>query len=140
MSIQVLFDFINLTQVHNFTVSAQDIFTFRRLSVFTVSFTGILHETFCTVLLTSQVVMVQSLQQKGREFFYFNFYSIRLTSFIIDVPRPLSNVLWIIIFKRLMRSAYTEPVCQEHLRASKKNSIRNKTPETPISRSVFSIL
>ena len=39
---QVLFDFINLTQVHNFTVSAQGIFTFRRLSVFTVSFTGIL--------------------------------------------------------------------------------------------------
>ena len=40
--ILILFDFINLTQVHNFTVSAQDIFTFRRLSVFTVSFTGIL--------------------------------------------------------------------------------------------------
>ena len=39
---KVLSDFINLTQVHNFTVSAQDIFTFRRLSVFTVSFTGIL--------------------------------------------------------------------------------------------------
>ena len=38
----VLSDFINLTQVHNFTVSAQDTFTFRRLSVFTVSFTGIL--------------------------------------------------------------------------------------------------
>ena len=38
----VLFDFINLTQVHNFMVSAQDIFTFRRLSVFTVSFKGIL--------------------------------------------------------------------------------------------------
>ena len=37
----VLFNFINLTQVHNFTVSAQGIFTFRRLSVFTVSFTGI---------------------------------------------------------------------------------------------------
>ena len=37
----VLFDFINLIQVH-FTVSAQDIFTFRRLSVFTVCFTGIL--------------------------------------------------------------------------------------------------
>ena len=30
---QILSDFINLTQVHNFTVSAQDIFTFRRLSV-----------------------------------------------------------------------------------------------------------
>ena len=29
---QLLSDFINLTQVHNFTVSAQDIFTFRRLS------------------------------------------------------------------------------------------------------------
>ena len=38
----VFSDFINLTQVHNFTVSAQDIFTFRRLSVFTVSFTRIL--------------------------------------------------------------------------------------------------
>ena len=38
----VLSDFINLTQVHNFTVSAQDVFTFRRLSVFTVSFTRIL--------------------------------------------------------------------------------------------------
>ena len=36
----VLFDFINLTQVHNFTVSAQDIFTVHGLSVFTVSFTG----------------------------------------------------------------------------------------------------
>ena len=38
----ILSDFINLTQLHNFTVSAQDIFTFRRLSVFTVSFKGIL--------------------------------------------------------------------------------------------------
>ena len=38
----VLFDFINLTQMHNFTVSAQDIFSFRRHSVLTVSFTGIL--------------------------------------------------------------------------------------------------
>ena len=33
----VLSNFINLTQVHNFMFSAQDIFTFRRLSVFTVS-------------------------------------------------------------------------------------------------------
>ena len=41
-AIYILSDFINLTQVHNFTVSAQYIFTFRRLSVFTVSFTGIL--------------------------------------------------------------------------------------------------
>ena len=38
----VLSDFINLTQVHNFMVSAQDSFTFRRLSVFTVIFTRIL--------------------------------------------------------------------------------------------------
>ena len=38
----LLSDFINLTQVHNFMVSAQDIFTFRRLSVFTVKFTRIL--------------------------------------------------------------------------------------------------
>ena len=40
----ILFDFINLTQVHNFTVSAQNIFTFRQLSVFTVRFTGILQD------------------------------------------------------------------------------------------------
>ena len=32
----LLFDFINLRQVHNFTLRAQEIFTFRRLSVFTV--------------------------------------------------------------------------------------------------------
>ena len=38
----LLFDFINLTQVHSFTVSARDVTIFRRLSVFTVSFTGIL--------------------------------------------------------------------------------------------------
>ena len=38
---RLLSDFINLTQVHNFTVSAQEIFTFRRLSEFTVSFTRI---------------------------------------------------------------------------------------------------
>ena len=69
-----LSDFINLTQVNNFTVSAQDIFTFRRLSVFTASFTRILassnadNETLCTVLLASQVVLVHSLQPKGPEF------------------------------------------------------------------------
>ena len=55
------------------------------------------YETFCTALLTSQVVMIQSLQPKGREFtttcvgFFFNLYSIRLISFIIDVPRPVRN-------------------------------------------------
>ena len=53
---------------------------------------------FCTVLLTSQVVIIQSLQPKGREFkstcvcvFSFNLYSIRLISFIIDVQRRLRN-------------------------------------------------
>ena len=67
---------------------------------------------FCTVLLTSQVVMVQSLQPKGREFesalfllffvfvfLYFYLYSIRFTSFTIDVPRPLSNFFWVIYSK-----------------------------------------
>ena len=60
--------------MHNFTVSAQDIFTFRRVSVFLVSFTRIFastyadNETFCTVILTSQLVLVQSLQPKGPEF------------------------------------------------------------------------
>ena len=37
---QVFYDFINLTHVHNFTVNAQDIFTLGR-PLFTASFTGI---------------------------------------------------------------------------------------------------
>ena len=55
------------------------------------------NETFSTVLPTSQVVMIQSLQPKGREFestclyVFFYLYSIRLISFIINVPRPLRN-------------------------------------------------
>ena len=71
----ILSDFINLRQVHNFTASAQDIFTFRRLSLFTVRFTVTIiastnadTETFCTALLTSQVVLIKSLQPKGPEF------------------------------------------------------------------------
>ena len=39
--VKIFYDFTNLTQVHNFTVNAQDIFTFGRLSSFTVSFTEI---------------------------------------------------------------------------------------------------
>ena len=83
--------------MHNFTVSAQDIFTFRRLSVFTVRYRNFAssnadNETF---LLTSQVVMMQSLQPKGREFestcvLFFTFIRF-VISFIIDVPRPLRN-------------------------------------------------
>ena len=54
------------------------------------------NESFRIVLLASQVVMIQSLQPKGREFestcvILFYLYSIRLVSFIIDVPRPLRN-------------------------------------------------
>ena len=70
----VLSDFINLTQVHNFTVSAQDILnlpsTFGIYRKFYRNFASTYadNETFCTVLLTSQVVMIQSLQSKGREF------------------------------------------------------------------------
>ena len=52
-------------------------------------------------------------------FLYVYLYSIRLTSFIKDVPRPMSNFLLIIYSKRLMRNAYTEPGCLGHLRASK---------------------
>ena len=89
--------------MHNFTVSAHVIFTFRRLSVFTVSFTRILQEIiqkmkhFSTVLLTSQVVLVQSLQPKGPEFestqdlVFFCIFTSSFDSFnfiIIDVVRP----------------------------------------------------
>ena len=37
----LFYDFINLTQVHNFTDNAQDISTICRLPLFTVSFTEI---------------------------------------------------------------------------------------------------
>ena len=72
------------------------------------------------------MVLVQSLQPKGPEFdstkdlvffvfflvfLFFGIFTSSFYFFIIDVPRPLSNVFWIIIFKRLMRNAYTEPVC-----------------------------
>ena len=51
--------------------------------------------------------MIQSLQPKGREFestrgcFFFYLYSIRLISFVIDVPRPLRNEFWIILFQKV---------------------------------------
>ena len=60
--------------MHNFTVSAQDIFylpsTFGIYRKFYEDFasTNAENETFCTVLLTTQVVLVQSLQPKGPEF------------------------------------------------------------------------
>ena len=96
--------FINLTQVHYFTVNAHDSFTLVRLPLGTLGFTGIQHnETFRSVLLASHVVMVQSLQPKGRGFEsthdLFYLYLIRLSSFIIDVLRPLSNGFWIILFQ-----------------------------------------
>ena len=59
-----------------------------------------------TVQLTSQLVMVQSLQPKGREFestcvlvVFLLFLPLfdSLSSLIIDVSRHLSNVLWISI-------------------------------------------
>ena len=76
--------------------------------------------------------MVQSLQLKGREFDFmhvlvsffflffvflplfdsFNFIYYRCTT--TSEQFPLDH-----LFKRLMRNAYTEPVCMEHLRASK---------------------
>ena len=84
------------------------------------------------------MVLVQSLQPKGPEFestffsflFFFFFWggggiftslSDSFNFILMDVPRPLSNVFWTIIFKRLTRNAYmyTELGCLEHLRASK---------------------
>ena len=99
--------------MHNFTVSAQNIFTFRRLSAFTVSFIGTLQ------------VLMQIIKHVALSYWLVKCLWYRVSnqkvgiSFILDVPRPLSNVLRIIIFKRLVRNAYTEPVCLERLRASK---------------------
>ena len=63
---------------------------------------------------------------------FFYLYSIRLRSFIIDVPRPLSNVLWVIIFQTVDALRVNEPVCLVQIRASKYYSKRNKTPGTSI--------
>ena len=97
----LLFDFINLTQVHNFTVSAHDIFTFRRLSVFTASFTGILQvqmqimnrfvPSYWLVKWLCYRVYNEKVVSSSPPVFFFYLYSIRLISFIIDVPRPLRN-------------------------------------------------
>ena len=103
-SVYILSDFINLTQVHNFTVSAQYIFTFRRISVFTVSFTGILQllmqimkrfvPSYWLVKWLWYRVYNQKVVSSSQSVcvcFYFYLYSIRLILIIIDVPRPLRN-------------------------------------------------
>ena len=87
---------IRLIARSSFTVSAQDIFylssTFGIYRKIYRNFASCNadNETFCTVLLTSQVVKMQILQPKGRKFestcVLFYLYSIRLISFIIDVP------------------------------------------------------
>ena len=99
----VLSNFINLTQVHNFTVSAQDLFTFRRLSAFTVSFTGILQllmqimkrfvaSYWLVKWLWYRVYDQKVVSSKPRVcFVFFYLYSIRLISFITAVPRPVRN-------------------------------------------------
>ena len=76
----VLSDFINLTQVHNFMVSVQDSFTFRRLSVFTVSFTRILQvlmqimKRFALVMwFWYRVYNQKVLSSSPRKFFLFCF-------------------------------------------------------------------
>ena len=101
----LLSDFINLTQVHNFTVSAQDIFTFRRLSVFTVSFTRILEvliqimEHFALYYWLVKRFWYRVYNQKvpssnPRKFFFICIFTSLFDSFnfiIIDVSRPLRN-------------------------------------------------
>ena len=78
VSLLVLFNFINLTQVHNFTVGAQAI-----LPSVTVSFTGLL-QVLMQVMRSSVRVYLGFLGS-------FYLYSIRLISFIINIPRPLRN-------------------------------------------------
>ena len=111
-----LFDSINLTQVHNFTVSAQDFYlpsTFGIYRKFYRNFasTKKIMKRFALSYWLVKWLWYRVYNQKvvsssPSMFFFFYFivlylYSIRLTSFIIDVPRLLSNVLWIIIFKSL---------------------------------------
>ena len=97
----VLFHFINLTQVHNFLVSAQDNITFRRLSVFIVRFTGFLQDlmqimkrfvqSYWLVKWLWYRVYNQKVVSWSPPVLFFYLYLIRLISFIIDVPQPLMN-------------------------------------------------
>ena len=89
--------------MHNFTVSAQDIFIFRRLSVFTVRFTGILQVLMqimkCFVLSYWLVkwlwyrVYNQKVVSSSSHVFFFFIPSFDSFNFIYyrDVPRPLKN-------------------------------------------------
>ena len=77
------------------------IFTFCRLSVFTASFTGILQvlmqimnrfvPSYWLVKWLWYRVYNQMVVSSSPRLFFFYLYSIRLISFIIDVPRPLRN-------------------------------------------------
>ena len=107
--------------MHNFTVSAQDIFTFGRLSVFTVSFTGILQVLvqimkrftlyyWLVKWFWYRVYNQKVLSSSQHKFSFFTFLFDSFNFIIIDVPRPLSNVLWIIIFKRLMTHTVSQSV------------------------------
>ena len=105
------------------------IFYLHPLSVFTVSFTRILQvlmqimKDFALCYWLVKWFWYRVYKQKVQsssphKFLFFLFLFCIFTFFfdlfnfiIIDVPRPLSNVLWIIIFKRLMRNACSELVC-----------------------------
>ena len=59
--------------MHNFTVNAQDIYLLSTFGIYRKFYrnfasTNADNEPFCTVLLASQVVMIQSLQSNGSEF------------------------------------------------------------------------
>ena len=89
--------------MHKIFLPSVDVRCFPRKFYRNLASTNADNETFCIVLLTSQLVMVQSLQPKGRgfesTFVFFYLYSIRLSSFIIDVPRILTDDIWIILFQ-----------------------------------------
>ena len=105
--------------MHNFTVSAQDIFTFRRLSVFTVSFTRILQVLMQIIKRFAlyywlvkwfwhSVYNQKVLSSSPRKFFFFVFlplYLIRLTSLL-----KMYHDLWVMYFGSL----YSKGWCVVH--------------------------
>ena len=120
--------------MHNFTVSAQDIFTFRRLSVFTVSFTGILQllvqimkrfvpSYWLVKWLWYRVYNQKVVSSSPRVCVFFIF--IRFVSFHL-LKMSTTSEEWILgsfYFKRLMCNAKNEPVCPKHLQRLLENIV-----------------
>ena len=107
--VHVLYAFINLAQVHNFTNRTR-YFTFGRISVFIVSSgSNADNETFCTVV----VVMVQKLELKRPEFESTCVLSFFLKIYIYSILfSPFITCIFYCYFCRLLTEKLVSSILQ----------------------------